>query len=462
MPNPGISVDPRLYISVPVTINFAGTNANNPPIPPALPYNLLQNGSDAFRAFPISSVCSTLTIRLNNSAASINLSDVITSLLRYNTPHKVKEYDYSTCPCMQDYYQNYGEGGAQGNVSIASQRNPLGWFGDNSWETTRGAFPYKYFINAPTTAAISAVITEPLFLSPFLFGKGSELRNGFIGLQTLDLQFTMSADLTRLWSHDASAGTIFTVPVNGAGMVVQFGQPAILFNYISPKLLEPIPRAISYQYYVVDRFPTDNNSPILPNMSSTFSSNNIQMNTIPRRIYLFARQRNSDQNVNSTDTFLSLNNVTINYNNYSGLLASATPYDLYNISKKNGCNLSWPEWSGSPIVFGAGNAVVNDVGQSVYINNSGVATLATNAVPLVGSVLCLDFGIDIGLDDLHSAGEIQNSQLQITATFTNINPTLAITATFYIVTISEGIWTIENLNMQKIFFVTISLFIFKE
>src|SRR5690242_17321815 len=69
-PNPGICVDPRVYVSVPVSIQFAGVQAN-------VGLNLLQQGHDAFRAFPISSVCTTLTVRINNSAASINLSDVL-------------------------------------------------------------------------------------------------------------------------------------------------------------------------------------------------------------------------------------------------------------------------------------------------------------------------------------------------------------------------------------------------
>src|SRR5580704_578808 len=46
-PNPGISIDPKLYINVPVTINFAGVNTN-------AGLNLLIDGDDAFRAYPIS------------------------------------------------------------------------------------------------------------------------------------------------------------------------------------------------------------------------------------------------------------------------------------------------------------------------------------------------------------------------------------------------------------------------
>lgn len=423
-PNPGICIDPRVYVNVPVRIDFTGTNPN-------VGANLLQDNFDSFRAFPLSSVIQTLTVRINNSAASINLADVIHALTRYNTPHKIREFDYSLTPCMLDYFQSYTTG--QGSV-----RNPLSSFRDNSWETTRGSFPYVYVLNTPTAATISANLTEPLFLSPLLFGKGASDRNGFIGVQTFDVQMVLSNNLSRMWSHDASSASIFT------NITVTFGQPSLLFTYITPKLLEPIPRSISYSYMIVDRYPTDNNTAVLTNSTFTYSSNNIQLQSIPRRMYLYARQRNSDQTFTSTDTYAALNSISINYNNYSGLLSSASPFDLYNISKKNGCNLSWPEWSGSSINLGvAGLATTNQIGQSVSFNDVGAPGAVVQ--PLVGSILCLDFAIDIGLDDIHAPGEIYNSQLQITATFTNINPN-TITYTFYIVMISEGIWTIENLN----------------
>jgi hypothetical protein len=129
-------------------------------------------------------------------------------------------------------------------------------------------------------------------------------------------------------------------------------------------------------------------------------------------------------------------------------LASATQEDLYNISKKNGCDLSYAEWAGGLFTNAPGGADnSHTAGVSGFFSNDAVAA-PNGFVPtgLVGSVLCLDWGIDIGLDDLHSPGEILNSQLQITANFINVNQTEDIFFTMYIVTVSEGTWTIENLN----------------
>lgn len=431
-PSPLIAIDPKFYISVPVTITFTGTTTN----PSGC---LLNNGFDSFRAFPLSNIIQTLTVRMNNSAASINLADTITALMRYNTTHNIKEYDYSLCPTMQDYFQEYSSG-------AGTNRNPLDFYSGNSYETTRGAFPYVAVNNdvnatpaTPFTAKVSAVITEPIFLSPFLFGKGSSSKNGFIGVQTLDFQFVLGSRLERIWSHDPSGGSTIT------NYNVEFGQPALLFNYITPKMLEPIPKSLSYSYMVIDRYPTDNNAAVASNTTVSISSNNIQLNSIPRRVYIYCRKRNADLYATDTDTFLALNSININYNNQSGLLSSASAQDLYNISKRNGVNMSWPEWSGSAFSTAAitGAPLQSQQGVPVLFDSTG--TSGTKRRGLVGSVLALDFGVDIGLDDLHAPGEIFTSQFQVNATFTNISQS-SINPTLYLVFVSEGIWTIENLQ----------------
>ena len=123
------------------------------------------------------------------------------------------------------------------------------------------------------------------------------------------------------------------------------------------------------------------------------------------------------------------------------LLASASQQQLYNISKKNGVDLSFPEWSGNTPLVGLSNM---EAGISGFF--SSVAPNGFQATGLVGSVLCLDFGVDIGLSDIHAPGQLLNSQLQITADFVNINQADTFMFTMYIVTVSEGIWTVENLN----------------
>lgn len=182
------------------------------------------------------------------------------------------------------------------------------------------------------------------------------------------------------------------------------------------------------------RYPTDANASIAgATGTSTLQSSNIQLQSIPRRMYIYARIKNSDLLYTDTDTFLGITSISINWNNRSGLLSSATPYDLYNISKKNGCNLSWTEWSGGPN----------------YVALGGTNT----AYGTVGSVLCLEFGTDIGLQDLECPGIDGTYQLQMAVGVKNINQTRAITPTLYIVTVNEGKYLpMSSLKRWQVYF----------
>ena len=175
-PSPGVIVDRKIYMRMPVTIDFVGVSGG-------AGQSLLQSGYDAFRAYPISSIMNVLNVMINNNSVSINMSDTITALLRYHNPNILKEYEYCLSPAMMDQSQNY--------IDLANTiRNPLSYYGDSNDGDVegRGAFPYTVFNNSETTAQVQAVLTEPLFLSPLIFGKGD--RSGFIGVQNLSFTFT--------------------------------------------------------------------------------------------------------------------------------------------------------------------------------------------------------------------------------------------------------------------------------
>jgi hypothetical protein len=410
-PNPGIIVDRKVYIKMPIGIDFYGTAA--------VGSNLLQTGFDAFRALPVSSVLNSLQVTLNNTSCSINMADVIQPLMRYHNNTELKEHEYSTSPMTMDQTQNYSDlNGA--NFAI---RNPLSGYGDSNdgSQMGRGAFPLvniSVFQNTPNYAHIEAEITEELFLSPFYFGHGNHC--GFIGLQTMDFTFNWVSDLSRIWSHSAGAGTFSQPPVVTFGLL-----PTLLFKYITPKELMHIPRHIEYPYFTVDRYPTNFSNSFVPNSIITIPSQNIQLNSIPRRIYICARKTNSKLTYTDTDTFFAIDRISINWQNRVGLLSSCSSQDLYNISKKNGCNLSWTEWSGGPTLNMSGT------------NNTLFGT--------VGSVLAIELGTDVGLQDLESPGINSSIQVQLDVTLRNVNQTITLDGgTLYIIVVSEGTFTIED------------------
>lgn len=421
-PNPTTIIDRKIYLGIPIQITFTG-NTGNLAIP------LLQYGvADAFRSFPVASIIQTTAITINNTTVQINTNDLFPMLLWFYNGQDLENYDYSTSPVMQDQSQTYAE-------LLGSVRNPMGGYtGGVNHQSKRGETRITVVSNTSTSAVITAFLIEPIFLSPWVFGKGEEA--GLYGIQTLDFVFTLG-DLTRAWSHfDTDAAhniTAITATITGvSNPEPQQNIPLLFFRYLTPSLLQNIPMENVYPYYVLQRYPTELGL-IAAGAPFSVNSNNIQLNSIPRRIYILVRRRNQDRTFLTTDTFARIQNVQINWNNDSGLLASATEKDLYHISIKNGLCMSWNQWKGR-----AGDSTNNVVVPPLPL-------FPANSVTTTGGILCLEFGSDIGLEDGQAPGLIGTYQLQMT--ISGLNPsTEAINLVLYVITVSEGVMTVTDLR----------------
>ena len=373
--NPDTIYDRRMYIKYSVVFTFTGTA-------PAAPNgNLLVPGCDALRAFPLSSVMSNVTLKINNTSNSINLKDGIQAFLRYHNYGNMRQIEYSAAPSMLDFFQQYSDG-------FNTNRNSLAQYGDDSFDYSRGGFTYDSILQTPNllgvpgpaSTVIHATITEPIWVSPLLFG--SDQGPGLIGIQSFELQIQWG-DLTRMWSHDAVNGnTISNIAVD----MVSGGTPALLITQIIPQDLQVIPKNSVYSYFEMQNYSTNvgvlnaHGDPFSLDFT-TLASNNVQLGSIPRKVYIYARKRNADLTFNDPDVFAGIISISINWNGKDGQLSSASQNDLYNISKKNGCNQSWSEWKGNT---------------QFIQTNPATATPQQSFVGLTGSVLCLNFGEDIG------------------------------------------------------------------
>jgi hypothetical protein len=443
-PSPAIIVDRRMWLYFPVRLTFTGMASSGAPI--------LQPGRDAPRAFPISGSIDTLQATINNQSVSINLADVIHAMSHYNLDVKLKNGDFSTTPNYSDQSQQYSD-------LFESTRNPLAFYADGIDETVmqRGGFSFTVVQNpiqnilpiAPVllTAIVDVSFMEPIYLPPFVVGHNT--KSGFFNVNSMDFNITLVGNPAyRMWSHDNNAGTneilsgtmAFGGNIGGPQTQFEAGQvPLILATYITPQeqqILSPT-MAISYDYYDVQRYPTT--LATLPaGASTTVNSNNLQLASIPSRMFIYARRSNQELNnsCSFTDTFMSISNLSIQFMNQNGLLASANPLQLYEMSRKNGLNMSWTQWGGEPVypagVIPSGSAIVEP---SIYG---------------IGSIICVQFASDIGLSSLDCPGKLVNLQLQVTATVTNNSNTQMVTPSFYVVPILSGVFTIEGLGRASI------------
>jgi hypothetical protein len=440
-PSGGIMVDRRSYLYSPIRLTMTGV----PPVGQAL----LQSGRDAPRAFPLQSGIDTFTCTINNQSVSINIADILHALMCYNNDEKLKNGDYSMCPAYPDQSVSYSN-------LFGTIRNPLATYGDAGDEgvTPRGGFPFVVIANPVQTVAgttLTSIVDmapcEPIILPPLYFGKGND--SAFFNVNAFDVNITfLNQAANRFWSHDDNNGTnpistisfVFGGQPNGptSFQYTTGSNPLLLFNYITPQETQIIPpnMPITYPYFNIQRYPTDffNVPPMTPTI---MTSNNIQLSSIPRRIYLFCRQRNQDlyASPSNTDTFLQISNLSIQFMNKNGLLASASMSQLFTMSKKNHCCLDWEQWSGGP-VYPTGALP------------SG-AVITQNSFGTRGSVICCDFALDIGLDSLDAPGKNGQYQLQVQITATNLQA-VTLNTSFYIVVVEEGTFTIPALGQALV------------
>ena len=408
-PSPFIGVDRHVKIKMPITINFSAT-ANTNSV-------LLNTGKDAPPSYPISSITESLNLQINNTTTSINTRDVIKPMLWFNNCIKLTEGNMSTTPTLQDQSQTY-------ESLFQTNRNVLGDYGESMFEssTGRGGFPVQYITNENLSAQVLYTPTEDIFLSPLSFGTEREEESAFIGVQTFQLTFNWSSDLTKLvWKHIDPNNTITNFSIDS----VVLGQPTLLFKYVTPNLTQPLPEHREYSYWEVQRYPTQSSILYAPNQLTTISSSNIQLNSIPRHMYILARRPNNEMDFDKTDSYFAIEKISINWNNASSLLSNASQEDLYRMSVKNGCRMSWSQWSGKTLNKFSGSENLSIVGPS--------------------SILCVEFSTDLSLGNPAEAPGMNGTyQLQMNVDIRNVHPTDSIQPTLYIIIVNEGIYVIEN------------------
>jgi hypothetical protein len=423
-PSSNIFVDRKIYMLLPtrLVINASGESATN----------ILLAHEDAPRAFPISGSIETMQIAINGQSFSIFMADMIHALSHFNTNENLLNADYSLSPCYYDQSQNY-------NDLVNGIRNPLANYdsGLDHNASQRGAFPFKIVSNTPTQAVVDMVLIEPLWISPLHWG--CQNAKGLYNCTTMDFNFTFLTNGNRFWSHATSTArnTLTSVnayfsnftAVNATPFSYSYNQPLLLFKYITPDSIQVLSpnMPLTYPYFDVQRYPTDFS--ISGNGTQPVNSQNLQLNSIPRMIYVYGRRNNNSlySAIGSTytDTYLGIESISLTFSNYSGLLSSASKHQLFLMSQKNGIGMSWNQWSGE-----------------LQYPSSGFSGTQYGTI---GSILAIEMATDIGLPSNSAPGLQGQYNLQMTVNFKDFSGS-AIDATMYIIIVSEGSMTIPALN----------------
>jgi len=389
-PPPSLSsyCDRCVYMSLPVSVVYAGTSAGA----------MMVNQYDAFRAYPIHSIINTIQCTINDRQFSIQANEIV-----HPTSHYRKSKNWDLSPTYLDKYQVYADG-------VAGNNNPLGTYLDSYSKDLqlRGSFPCT-ITNGATSSTLAATLVEPIMIPPFLDETESSL--GFTNVSNMSFTINYSSNLARIVSHAASTSTISSVTVT-------LGQPTLFFRYATMPY-DYVPRPVTYGSQQITYFTTPS-ATLTANSTATIASTNVQMQCVPSHMYIFCRESNANLAYTSTDTYTSIENISLTFANKTGILSSASKYDLFEISKQNGLVDSWPEFSG--------------IVQS--------ATLGTS-IGTIGSVVRLNFGKNIPLSNCH-VGESGSFNMQMNVGVKNVNQSASITApTLYIITVTPSKFTLE-------------------
>lgn len=442
-PSVNVGVSRRLYWESRVKVTFPD-GAGGIPDADLPTYGAVISATDVgLRQYPCAFATETLSLKLNNATMTVNLSDIINPLMRFGTSPDERNKYMSGSPSYPDQFPTYDDSATGLSGKIAGPRNPFADYTTNVEEISR---QFRNFVEsvelvnvgvapAVRVRSFTLVLYEPLFIPPLNWSERDVAC--LFGIQTIDLTLTLSSNLKNrflcgLFSAPAAGGgnNALASPLTTVELLGTNNKPPVLHVlYITPPVTMTLPRLIHYPYYEVVRY-ISSGIKLKPNKFLTtgsttagastalFAVNNITLHSVPKRLYIWAAVTPStyvsDGGERVPNVCARITAISVNWNNQSGMLSSASEYDLYRISVKNGCDQAWTEWS-----------------------------------QYTGSVLCLEPSVDLSLGPLEAPGSRGNYQLQYNVSFTNLlydGDAVAKDYDYqvYTVAVNEGMFTVND------------------
>lgn len=428
-------------------------------------------------AFPLNSLCSTLTATINDTTTVINSQDVLTEVLRL-TDYK-KNRLQRTCPTKLDRYAYYSDGNGSINTPIAGYESQTDYSEDGN-----GVFPGVVYtrpdgvplqrtgtvspawpglingvaalydsvngvpvVNASTLVAVASSgggsplpiplyvsfrSTEKLVLSPFVFSDCHEWDTGLFGINNIQLIMNLQAP-TRLIRNNPANGVVVSGPsvaffnANGSG---PFNQSVVNVQFLTPSLDVPLPPKSVVPYMEFPRYITQyQNGVIQPGETGQIQSQTITLPQIPDLFIIYAKApsyspQEGDWRFPVATRLDGVSNpLSVNFDNFSGLLSSVTAEQLYGMSVKNGVDMDWPTWIG--LAKSQASLPPNHLGTS------------GGNIPLVGGPLVLKPSQDITLQTGQAPSLVGNFTFQFNLTVKN-NTDTAQQPQLYVITVNSG------------------------
>ena len=377
---------------------------------------------DSLRQFPINSLIDNLIIQINGTTLSENVADKIHALMTYGNNMQTRNDSCSISLAQPDQFQEYAD-----YATLGTARNVCAAYGENSAEPSRGSCTTIVLDPVTPLRKFRVVLTEPIITSPFESPFCKDKEEGFVNINQMNFTFRWVQNVSRILSH-----SILGNPINVVS-VTMYSPPQLLVLYVTPAMGQVLPSVQTLFYHKTLDYikvqPT-----ILPGASALYISDSIKMSQILESLLFFVRRNRSLMNHTTSDSFCRIDNVNILYNNQSSLLSTATSDQLYEITKRNGSNLSYAAFNKfrggvMKINFGKDIALIEGEApgmqgqytiqlQIQYTNTSNTTLVTPEAflcLNMVGMVQIMENACVISLGNLNKeiVTEVQSSGGQI-------------------------------------------------
>jgi hypothetical protein len=447
----------------------------------AVPAGTPLSGIVAPAAFPLHQAVSQMSATINDATVTVNTQDVLPQVLRLSDMRDARRQ--RTCPTMLDRYAVYPDSRVVKNSPL------LGWDETkNSDEVPNGGFQGFYYATSavgapqpssgpgttvdnvayvngePVLAAdlaaaatrnlafyVVCASTEKLLLPPFIFSDQDELSTGLFGVQNFQVQMNMAPSPSRAVRvsldttlSDAVTGlaldAVLSIPAAGSftawsttapvgGLWVS--KPSLSVQFLTPALDIPLPPKSIVPYMEFPRYIATPGTPVPSSVSYLTAGTPIQSQTItlpniPDLLLIYVKPA-AYSNSTQGDWSLPITSISLNFDNFSGLLANHTQKELYQMSLHNGVDMDWSEWSG------LGRLPLSQVSTTGLVSTRGGGQRG-----LVGGPLVLRPGRDFALQTGQAPGLVGNFTLQFNLTVQNFTGAQQDAANIYTVPISSG------------------------
>jgi hypothetical protein len=273
--------------------------------------------------------------------------------------------------------------------------------------------------------------TEKLVLSPFVYSDVNECDTGLFGINNIQLIMNLRNPTRVFRVSKETAGLSSTISdVAVSFQTVAFRGSILNTQFLTPSLEVALPPKSVVPYMEFPRYITNSSAPILPGATAELQSNTITLPQIPDLLIIYVKPLavpgEQDPYANSqgdwylppsTATLASGRNnpLSVQFDNFSGLLSSHTSEQLYGMSVRNGLEMDFQQWSG----------------RAYSGSGEGVKT------GLTGGFLVLKPGTDITLQSGQAPSLVGNYTLQFRLSV--LNPaSYSVGASLYVITVNSG------------------------